>query len=186
MSESIYKLQIFINDYSVLKSVDFQLFGSLESMGQELVGIMASYEKLGGFFQLNKARLNNIIDEKYTPEEMISELGLNEGEPICDGYFHHRNCTYFVQECKKKNIKRALEQLESSVDQLKKKGHPVHKNFLFLEKLGKRERNIYEISSQGVLLKKDGGSPYFIQGISVNVLDDKTFKVIDEGSWPFI
>ncbi|UZE92410.1 MAG: hypothetical protein IB616_00930 [Methanosarcinales archaeon] len=119
-----------------------------------------------GFF-----RFNALVDEKYTPEQMISELGLDRAKKICDGYGHVTNCQHFVQELKSKNIKRGVEQLLSTVEQLENKGKKVDKIFLIINKLGKSELKKFKYDRRyGLLYLKNARNPIQVRGKPIRII----------------
>jgi len=119
-----------------------------------------------GFFQFNA-----LVDEKYTSKQMISELGLDKAKKICDGYGHVTNCQHFVQELKSKNIKRGVEQLLSTVEQLESKGKKVDKIFLIINKLGRSESKKFKYNRRdGLLYQKNARNPIQIRGKPIRVI----------------
>lgn len=75
---------------------------------------------------------------------LINQLGLDPDRPIADAYRHYKNCKWAVIEFKgRSHLKRAREQLESTVQQLRQKGRPVEYAIVVMEKLRPPESKIY-------------------------------------------
>ena len=127
-----------------------------------------------GFFKFN------VIAEKYNEQQMIEDLGLSPEEKIADGYGHAKTCQWFIQECKTSQIKRALEQLESTARQLFDKGRPVDRLFIIGKRISRTEKRIYQrdCKSLRIMKKLDGinQTPVIICGLEVHFIDESTLS----------
>lgn len=112
------------------------------------------------------------VDEKYYPEEMIRKLGLKNNEKICDGYGHFRNCTWFILECKSRvEIGKGIEQLESTLKQLREKGKKIDKAIMVIEAIGRQEKRKYKVGKDGKLYSRITDKPILLPGkIKIDVI----------------
>lgn len=134
-----------------------------------------------GFFKFRA-----VVDEKYTPDSMLNDLGLDKNRKICDGYGHAFNCTWFIQECKTKNIKKAIDQLKSSAEQLIEMDRPLNKIFLILEKIGKSESRMFEVNKKDrKLYKKGSKNPVLVIGKEIQVVYKRELSEAN-ARWHFI
>lgn len=107
---------------------------------------------LDGFFKFG------CVKEKFTPETLIKDFGLNPQKPICDGYGHSETCTWFVQECKSDaKVTKAITQLKSTIEQLESKGKNIEKAFIIGKRICKSEQRIYGVDNDKLFFKANNG-----------------------------
>ncbi len=124
-----------------------------------------------GFFKLRN------IDKKYYTIDLREKFGI-EG-PVCDGYGHHKNCNWFVQEIESSDIDYGVEQLESTVKQLEIKGYPVDKIFLIINRFKSKKFQ----GKHGVIHVTGSKTPYMIRGKKIYIVKNNDIK--EELEWRF-
>ena len=120
------------------------------------------------------------IDKRFTTAELIIQFGLDPTLPIADGYGHHEDCQWFVQEVEKTDVDWAVEQLRSTIEQLRDKNLPVDKAFVIIQRAFKSAK--YE-SKRGILYYKGSKKPCTVRGITIRVVHDKEIR--RENEWRF-
>lgn len=112
------------------------------------------------------------INERYSDDDLKERFGLNKKEKIADGYGHHNKCIWFVQECKTKGTKRAIEQLTSTVRQLREKAKPVNRIFYIADRIPKSENTLYRVND-GKIISRINGKIIKIENIEVEYIPTK-------------
>ena len=111
------------------------------------------------------------IDIKYSTADLKSKFGLIG--PIADGYGHHEECEWFVQEVKSTDLDWAVEQIKSTVEQLKDMGEPVHRAFIIIKRSPRSAK--YGIK-KGILYYKGAKRPCSVRGIIIRVIHEREIR----------
>lgn len=108
-------------------------------------------------------------NEVYSDQDMITKLGLDPNQKIADWYFHYPNCLKAVQESKGSYLRDSIDQLGSTIRQLKQRGEKVNLAIIFMERLG-REKQLYEIDKNtDNTLKHKSGKEVKVEGVSIHL-----------------
>ena len=121
------------------------------------------------------------IDKKYSTADLRGKFGLDPNRPTADGYGHHKSCEWFVQEVKSTDLDWAVEQVKSTIEQLKDKGEPVDKAFVVIKREPRSAR--YEIGRGSILYYKGSKRPVSVRGVVIRVVREKEIR--REWEWRF-
>lgn len=103
------------------------------------------------------------IDECYDldNESDLTRLGLNpnSSSKIADNYAHYNTCKYIVVEKKSSDVKKAVEQLKSTVERLIQQERKVDYVVIVSNRIESPENRIYKQNEDKKLILRSNNSP---------------------------
>ena len=131
------------------------------------VAVMRIKKSERGLFKLPS------VDVKYSTADLRDKFGLDPNKPTADGYGHHKSCEWFVQEVKSTDLDWAVEQVKSTIEQLKDHGKPVDKAFIVIKREPRSAK--YEVR-RGLLYYKGSKRPCSVRGVVIRVVHEKEIR----------
>jgi hypothetical protein len=121
---------------------------------------------------------------------MIAELGLRRDRPIADCYRHYGTGEWAVVEFKGGlHLKRAIEQLQSTVEQLLAQARRVDYVIAVMEKLRQPESSLYRIkhSTREVYFRNSENRRVEIEGLPLFLYYEREVKALGmrDKKWGF-